>query len=474
MWLAFLAMQQGDNFDETEHAHVAWLMGSEGKVPYLDFFQHHNPLTWDLLKIYYRMGGTGPAILYYGRALVVIGALIFVYGLTTLAKKWSPDGNAFPGNLAGILSIAFFSCAFPRLFVIRPETAGLTFFTGSLILWIRHRGDPGTAQKRMDMPRDFLAGMLFGAALYATPRFILLGGAFVLFPAEKEKLFDLNPKRLINLLLGGIVFILGYSAVMGYPLSQLYFNIPLSALLQKTGNGYYKLVPKLLLVALAAALILAWRWAISPREARRKLSLQAAYLLMLVVLSCILGAPLLYIQCFFAPIVCLTLLLTHAVARIDHSSSPTMAFPSVLCGLFILVSIHRNVVEKTTIADSVRFRNGLLALVGPSDKVLMRAALHPICVEDASFYTIPMLDYENRVCTAVQKINGKGGIPLPDCNYLKDIVTQRPVLLDYVLVYILPRSDREEFIKILYRDYYPYPPFADIGVLKERMPPAAP
>ncbi|MCX6340370.1 MAG: hypothetical protein NTX71_10730 [Candidatus Aureabacteria bacterium] len=89
LWVVFLAVQQGDNFDESEHAHDAWLMGCAGKRPYRDFFQHHNPLLWDLLKAYYLLGGTGPSILYYGRALVVISALIFAYGLTTLAKRWS-------------------------------------------------------------------------------------------------------------------------------------------------------------------------------------------------------------------------------------------------------------------------------------------------------------------------------------------------------------------------------------------------
>lgn len=82
-----------------------------------------------------------------------------------------------------------------------------------------------------------------------------------------------------------------------------------------------------------------------------------------------------------------------------------------------------------------------------------------------------MVDYENRVGTTVHKVKEKWGFDLPECNYLNDIVTQRPVLLDFIMVYVLPRSDRPEFIKIMNRDYYPCPHFRDIGILKNRPAP---
>ena len=33
--------------DDVEHLHSAWLV-YQGKIPYVDFFQHHNPLLWYL------------------------------------------------------------------------------------------------------------------------------------------------------------------------------------------------------------------------------------------------------------------------------------------------------------------------------------------------------------------------------------------------------------------------------------------
>lgn len=42
-----LVNHQPETGDDIEHLHSAWLV-SQGKVPYIDFFQHHNPLLWYL------------------------------------------------------------------------------------------------------------------------------------------------------------------------------------------------------------------------------------------------------------------------------------------------------------------------------------------------------------------------------------------------------------------------------------------
>ena len=51
VWLAFwlLYNHQPQTGDDIEHLHSAWLV-HEGKIPYIDFFQHHNPLLWYLFS----------------------------------------------------------------------------------------------------------------------------------------------------------------------------------------------------------------------------------------------------------------------------------------------------------------------------------------------------------------------------------------------------------------------------------------
>ena len=70
--------------DLVEHIHASWLV-STGKVPYRDFFEHHNPLLWYLFapitQLFYRQ----IEILYAARltAIAVWGVVIYqLYGLT--------------------------------------------------------------------------------------------------------------------------------------------------------------------------------------------------------------------------------------------------------------------------------------------------------------------------------------------------------------------------------------------------------
>ncbi len=49
IWVSFwlLYNHQPQTGDDIEHIHSAWLV-HQGKIPYIDFFQHHNPLLWYL------------------------------------------------------------------------------------------------------------------------------------------------------------------------------------------------------------------------------------------------------------------------------------------------------------------------------------------------------------------------------------------------------------------------------------------
>ena len=93
-WGLFLAVQSG-SCDEIEHCHVAWLIGHEHQKPMRDFFQHHQPLLWDVLQLYFRLGADGPEVLYFGRAVVLIctGLSVLAFFLLPwrLARKDNPE-----------------------------------------------------------------------------------------------------------------------------------------------------------------------------------------------------------------------------------------------------------------------------------------------------------------------------------------------------------------------------------------------
>ena len=67
--VASLAFMFVDPWDDWEHLHASWLVWS-GKVPYKDFFEHHNPLLWFMLA---------PVLgLFYGSAKVIYAARIYM------------------------------------------------------------------------------------------------------------------------------------------------------------------------------------------------------------------------------------------------------------------------------------------------------------------------------------------------------------------------------------------------------------
>src|SRR5262245_14742003 len=97
-WCAYLAVQWGDPYDETEHAHAAWLIGEQGQRPHQDFFQHHQPTLWHVLSLYYLFGRTGPEVLYWGRGLVVASAFVSYVGMWALARRTALNRGVADGE----------------------------------------------------------------------------------------------------------------------------------------------------------------------------------------------------------------------------------------------------------------------------------------------------------------------------------------------------------------------------------------
>ena len=95
----------------------------------------------------------------WGRVLVVCCALIAVLSLRRL------------GHWVGIAVWIFLTLLLPDLFVIRPETISIALILAGLAIW----AGPSTSNLLI-----VLAGAAAGAAVYSSPRFLLMGGLFVL------------------------------------------------------------------------------------------------------------------------------------------------------------------------------------------------------------------------------------------------------------------------------------------------------
>ena len=95
------------SIDEYQFGHATWLIG-QGEVPYVDFFEHHFPLSYVLHGVFYA-GDPGGAT--FGELALRLRKIVFAYiiaacllaGFATFATKRDP----YEALLAGFLPVMF-------------------------------------------------------------------------------------------------------------------------------------------------------------------------------------------------------------------------------------------------------------------------------------------------------------------------------------------------------------------------------
>lgn len=109
--------------DTFEHIHSSWLI-STGKVPYRDFFEHHNPLLWYLFAPFTQIFYRDINIIYIVRFLSIIGWTINLYLFYHIIKK-----HLFEKRIAqySLLFILLFPFIWKDIQNFRPDTFMLTF-----------------------------------------------------------------------------------------------------------------------------------------------------------------------------------------------------------------------------------------------------------------------------------------------------------------------------------------------------------
>jgi hypothetical protein len=425
-WFVRLLLGKGETSDEGEHAHVAYLIGKLRLTPGRDFFQHHQPMLWDLLAPYYRLGGTGLGIFVYGRVLVVLCAIISVISLRTMSREWA-GGRPMPlRGWGGVMLLAVLSCILSKVLVIRPEALSLALSFASFALWSL----PARPQ------RDALAGALLGLAVYASPRFAIVAPLFAVLPGDGATWrFALG--RLLRLGAGTVAAFFAYAFATGHSLHEIAYNSGFSALLQRVGPPAFLYLDRLgeaafVGIMFMALLIVPSRW--------KEESALGAVLLGVTGLSVLGGWPHLYEQNFVTVVFCMTVAATRLESCFGIPTPTPFAVVSALFAFGVTLTMG---VELAS-GDSLRERTALRAMLGetlrPGDTVILRAENHPVTAIDGSYYAIPLVDGPDRTCEAVRA--GRRHWDLPACDYERDVLEQRPVLVDRHLVVFL--KDKEE------------------------------
>ncbi len=80
--------------DEFEHLHASWLI-SIGKVPYVDFFEHHHPLLWYVSAPIVGLFYDNVAVFYVMRGISLIFSLLTLWYLYQIVLFWGDKKSAW-------------------------------------------------------------------------------------------------------------------------------------------------------------------------------------------------------------------------------------------------------------------------------------------------------------------------------------------------------------------------------------------
>lgn len=449
-WLALLFFQRGQTWDEAEHAHAAWLI-SRGERPLTDFFQHHQPLLWNLLAVYFRVGLHGPGVLIWGRILVVLAGLVSVVALLRFGRGIEGT-RSVTGSWLGVIAFIALTILGSTLFVIRPETISAPLFLSAVWLWSK----PVAPQR--DALVVAVVGLLAGAAIYSSPRFVSLGGFFALLGTQSWR-------RWLGLIAGGVAFVIVYTAASGYALENVLFNLEYSALLQRVGvlsRGYsteYWATLMLFVCAPMAALL----YAIPGADRWRGVALLANSVI--IFLFCIHSAGMFRYWQAFAPFVTAAALTSTWIGA--HLRWPPPDGSGVLGMIAACVVIGMGLspdyfpvlarIPPCDFLQTVRYHQWLAKLTPAGATVLLYTTDSPITVPDASYYGFPLADGQNRLCRAIDEFRTRYGPKpaLPPCDYMSVLQRAKPYLTEEWIGQTASRADLKRatlYVKEHYRN----------------------
>lgn len=178
LYWAVIMSGSGDG-DTLEHVHTAWMV-SHGKVPYVDFFQHHNPLLWYVGAPLVR------AYEYSLRAVDAVNLLTVSVGVLTTYYIYRIHKDFLTNQIGGLIAASFLLLSHDSLYAkdFKPDN----FMTAALIIGIYYLFSYIKTQKLQSLVISFL---LFFASFMFTQKaaLLLIGiGLILLYMLYRKKL----------------------------------------------------------------------------------------------------------------------------------------------------------------------------------------------------------------------------------------------------------------------------------------------
>jgi len=207
--------------DDVEHLHSAWLV-HQGKVPYLDFFQHHNFLLWYLFA---------PLVGFFAYDIVIFDIVriisTLVMFLTLFVSAKIVQRFICHSKYAGLLAIA---SIFPSFVVLsgqdfRPDNYMVASFIIGLYFFFAYLETHKKISLITSFAMMFVTFMFMQKSLF----FLAIFGVIVLYLLCKKQIAVKDFLSALILPLIGVILVLSWLAYHGiverYWLSNFIFNL---------------------------------------------------------------------------------------------------------------------------------------------------------------------------------------------------------------------------------------------------------
>ena len=188
--------------DDVEHLHSAWLV-FQGKVPYVDFFQHHNPLLWYLFAPIMGMFAYDIVVFDVVRIISTLVMLITLYFAGRIAGQ-----NICKDKYATLLAIA---SVFPSYVVLsgqdfRPDNYMVCSFIVGLYYFFAYLESHKTRHLVISFVLMFLTFMFMQKSVF----FLGIFGLIVLYLLYKKDIKGEDFIKSLILPLLGVIWFIGW------------------------------------------------------------------------------------------------------------------------------------------------------------------------------------------------------------------------------------------------------------------------
>ena len=184
------------NGDNVEHLHMSWLIW-QGKIPYKDFFQHHNPLVWYMSSPLVAALINNIKIFSIFNVISIITLCLTVFYQSKILKLCNVE-NVFQ-ILFSVIVLSSFSVLYSSDY--RPDTFMYMFFFAGIYYLLKYT----LSQTLKDLVVSFVC-LFFSFACSQKIIFnLLLVGCLILYCLYKKKISKEN--FLLSIMLPVLVFI---------------------------------------------------------------------------------------------------------------------------------------------------------------------------------------------------------------------------------------------------------------------------